>query len=79
MIFGTFCVVMTFHVFFTYPETARKSLEEVDVIFEKNVPAWHSADAGISFKEKVEEAKRTGGMKGRELEEEEEAAHNETV
>ncbi|CAM1509010.1 Fc.00g027490.m01.CDS01 [Cosmosporella sp. VM-42] len=79
MIFGTFCVIMTFHAFFTYPETARKTLEEVDVIFEKDIPAWRSAEAGISFQEKVEEAKRTGGIKGRELEEEEEAAHNETV
>lgn len=78
MIFGTFCIAMTFHVFFTYPETAKKTLEEVDLLFDSDVPAWRSAKAGNTFQEKVEEAKRTGGMKGRALEEEQ-AHHAETV
>jgi hypothetical protein len=77
MIFGTFCIAMTFHAFFTYPETARKTLEEVDVLFESNVPAWRSAKASGGFDEKVQEAKRTGGLKG-ELEERE-ATHAETA
>ncbi|KAF5585527.1 monosaccharide transporter [Fusarium pseudoanthophilum] len=77
MIFGTFCIAMTFHAFFTYPETARKTLEEVDVLFESNVPAWRSAKAGGGFDEKVQEAKRTGGLKG-DLEERE-ATHAETA
>ncbi|RKL33036.1 High-affinity glucose transporter [Fusarium oxysporum] len=58
MIFGTFCIAMTFHAFFTYPETARKTLEEVDVLFESNVPAWRSAKASGGFDEKVQEAKQ---------------------
>ncbi|KAF7561160.1 hypothetical protein G7046_g2968 [Stylonectria norvegica] len=77
-IFGTFCVVMTFHAFFFYPETSRKTLEEVDLLFDKDVPAWRSARVGESFQEKVEMARRTGGLKGN-LDEEENAAHAETV
>lgn len=78
MIFGTFCIAMTFHVFFTYPETAKKTLEEVDQLFDANIPAWRSAKAGNTFQEKVEEAKRTGGMKGQALEAEK-ADHAEAV
>ncbi|KAG7411478.1 High-affinity glucose transporter [Fusarium oxysporum f. sp. rapae] len=77
MIFGTFCIAMTFHAFFTYPETACKTLEEVDVLFESNVPAWRSAKASGGFDEKVQEAKRTGGLKG-ELDERE-TIHAETA
>lgn len=34
---------MTVHIFFTYPETSRKSLEEIDVLFDSDVPPWRSA------------------------------------
>lgn len=78
MIFGTFCIAMTFHAFFTYPETSRKTLEEVDRLFDSNIPAWRSASAGGTFKEKVEEARRTGGLKGVE-DDEETAAQVETA
>ncbi|KAK7432304.1 hypothetical protein QQZ08_001251 [Neonectria magnoliae] len=78
MIFGTFCIAMTFHAFFTYPETSRKTLEEVDLLFDANIPAWRSAKAGVTFEEKVEEAKRTGGLKNLE-DDEEKAAHAETA
>lgn len=78
MIFGTFCIAMTFHAFFTYPETSRKTLEEVDILFDSNIPAWRSASAGGTFKEKVEEARRTGGLKGVE-DDEETAAQVETA
>ncbi|KAL8734621.1 MAG: hypothetical protein Q9181_003137 [Wetmoreana brouardii] len=47
LVFGIFCLAMTVHVFFMFPETAGKTLEEVVDIFEdpngiKNVgtPAW---------------------------------------
>jgi len=58
MIFGTFCAVMFFHVFFFYPETAGKSLEEIDVVFEGTVPAWRSASIGGTFQDRVEAAER---------------------
>ncbi|KAF2226905.1 hypothetical protein BDZ85DRAFT_316354 [Elsinoe ampelina] len=38
IIFGVFCFVMTIHVFFTYPETAGKTLEEIDTIFDASIP-----------------------------------------
>ncbi|KAL8704798.1 MAG: hypothetical protein Q9201_002069 [Fulgogasparrea decipioides] len=47
LVFGIFCLAMTVHTFFMFPETAGKTLEEVVDIFEdpngiKNVgtPAW---------------------------------------
>lgn len=62
MIFGTFCIAMTFHIFFTYPETVKKSLEEIDDVFSNGVPAWRSAEAG-TFAEKVAEVEASGGLK----------------
>jgi hypothetical protein len=59
MIFGTFCFVMTFHVFFTYPETCGKSLEEIDLVFEGNVPAWRSTKYGGTFQERVEQRRQS--------------------
>ncbi|KIW00191.1 uncharacterized protein PV09_08231 [Verruconis gallopava] len=47
IIFGVFCVAMFIHVFFMFPETAGKSLEETTAIFEDphgikyiGTPAW---------------------------------------
>lgn len=57
MIFGTFCFFMTFHIFFFYPETANKSLEEIDLVFERNVPAWRSAAVGGTFEDRIEQVK----------------------
>lgn len=65
MIFGTFCVVMTVHAFFTYPETARKTLEEVETMFDRNVPAWQSSKA-TGFDEKIEATQRMKGDVGGE-------------
>jgi len=51
VIFGVFCVAMFFHVFFMFPETSGKPLEEVTEMFEdKNgipyigTPAWKTAN-----------------------------------
>lgn len=66
MIFGTFCIVMTIHAFFTYPETARKTLEEVEAMFDRNVPAWRSSKATGGFDEKIEAAQRKKGDVGGE-------------
>jgi len=47
IVFGVFCIAMFFHVFFLFPETAGKTLEEVEGIFTDphglpyiGTPAW---------------------------------------
>ncbi|KAI9729175.1 MAG: hypothetical protein M1834_007082 [Cirrosporium novae-zelandiae] len=42
IIFGVFLTVMTIHVFFCFPETSGKTLEEVETLFAKGVPAWRT-------------------------------------
>ncbi|WEW61135.1 high affinity glucose transporter [Emydomyces testavorans] len=48
IVFGVFCAVMLVHVFFMFPETAGKTLEEVEDIFTKGgvkyigTPAWRT-------------------------------------
>lgn len=61
MIFGTFCLAMSVWVFLLYPETAGKSLEEIDYVFESKVPAWKSAKAGGSFEDRVHEVEQKYG------------------
>ncbi|CCX30247.1 Similar to High-affinity glucose transporter; acc. no. P49374 [Pyronema omphalodes CBS 100304] len=40
IIFGVFCLAMSIHVFLAFPETAGKTLEEVESMFAEHVPAW---------------------------------------
>ncbi|KAH8728123.1 high affinity glucose transporter [Phaeosphaeriaceae sp. PMI808] len=40
IIFGVFCTVMAIHTFFMFPETAGKTLEDVEEMFLRGVPAW---------------------------------------
>lgn len=61
MIFGTFCFAMTIHVFLMYPETAKKTLEEIDLVFDQNVPAWRGTHSEDVFEKKVAEVERAGG------------------
>lgn len=59
IIFGVFCTVMTIHVYLLYPETAQRSLEEVDYIFDANIKPWKSTNVQAPARErteKVEEA-----------------------
>ncbi|KAH0602874.1 uncharacterized protein H6S33_008524 [Morchella sextelata] len=42
IVFGVFCAAMTIHVFFLFPETAGKSLEEIEEMFEDKTPAWRT-------------------------------------
>lgn len=48
---------MTIHVFFTYPETSRRTLEEVDYLFEANIKPWQSARTKDIFGERLEQRK----------------------
>lgn len=77
MIFGTFCIAMVFHVYFMYPETVKKSLEEIDVLFDDNIPAWRSASAVSTFEEKVVRVKETGGIE--EAKQQTDVGHEEKV
>jgi hypothetical protein len=40
IVFGVFCVAMAMHTFFLFPETAGKSLEDIEEMFLVGVPAW---------------------------------------
>ncbi|KAF9143698.1 hypothetical protein BG015_000349, partial [Linnemannia schmuckeri] len=44
-IFGGFCVAMTIHVFFMFPETKGRTLEEMDQIFNSDVPIFKAWEA----------------------------------
>ncbi|KAJ9631724.1 hypothetical protein H2203_000124 [Taxawa tesnikishii (nom. ined.)] len=37
IVFGVFCFAMTVHIFFMYPETKGKTLEEIDVVFDAGI------------------------------------------
>ncbi|KAG0088904.1 hypothetical protein BGZ93_010137 [Podila epicladia] len=39
-IFAGCCVAMTIHIFLMYPETKGRTLEEMDELFNSDVPAW---------------------------------------
>jgi hypothetical protein len=61
IIFGVFNLVMLLHVAFLFPETAGKTLEEVQLIFEDpnglpyiGTPAWktHKAASGMEHAER---------------------------
>jgi len=43
LIFGIFCFAMTVQAIFMYPETMRKSLEEIEDIFLSGTPAWRTS------------------------------------
>ncbi|PSR81545.1 general substrate transporter [Coniella lustricola] len=62
MIFGTFCAVMAAWVFLLYPETAGKSLEEIDFVFVAKVPAWRSSEVGATFEQRVEGKRGMAGL-----------------
>ncbi|KAJ1023099.1 hypothetical protein NDA16_003252 [Ustilago loliicola] len=60
IIFGCFTVAMTIHVFFAFPETAGKTLEEVDEIFQSGVPAWKTRKGSGALARDIEAVKNDG-------------------
>ncbi|KAH7077750.1 general substrate transporter [Paraphoma chrysanthemicola] len=43
MIFGTFNALAFIHMFLTAPETKGKTLEEMDDVFDRGIPAWKTS------------------------------------
>lgn len=43
LIFMVFCFVMTIHVYFLFPETKGKTLEEISMMWDAKVPAWRTS------------------------------------
>jgi len=60
---------MTFHIFFTYPETAGRTLEEIDYIFECDLPVWKTSQAHSRFAEDVEAVQRSKSLGEKDSEE----------
>lgn len=73
ILFGVFCAAMTLHVFFFFPETAGKTLEEVDSMFQTDIKPWQTkvqyqhikkAEQGqVVFNKAVEEEGNPNGRK----------------
>ncbi|ODQ83089.1 hypothetical protein BABINDRAFT_31609 [Babjeviella inositovora NRRL Y-12698] len=40
IVFGVMCIAMFFHVYFMFPETRGKTLEEISKMWDENIPAW---------------------------------------
>lgn len=62
IIFGVFCATMAIHTFFLFPETAGKTLEDIEEMFMEGTPAWKTrvdfstsrrAEQGIVDPEKI--------------------------
>lgn len=62
---------MTFHVFFMYPETVGRSLEEIDMVFDANVKPWKTNQIEDTFGAEIQ--KKEGKIK------EVDAVHEEVV
>jgi len=67
---------MTFHIFFTYPETAGRTLEEIDYIFECDLPVWKTNQAKSRFADDVEAVQRSQSLGGEKDSEEVVAKHD---
>lgn len=53
LVFGIFCVAMTVHVFFCFPETKNLTLEEAEEMFAAGQPAWRTR--GLTGSSKLHE------------------------
>ncbi|KAH8431905.1 uncharacterized protein LDX57_009555 [Aspergillus melleus] len=58
IVFGVLCVGAALQVFFTYPETCNKTLEEVEEMFGKDGPKpWHTKPGESKLDGLIEEAR----------------------
>ncbi|RAL02413.1 sugar transporter [Aspergillus ibericus CBS 121593] len=56
--FGVLCIGAAVQVFFTYPETCGKTIEEVEELFSKGGPkAWHTKPGHSKLDGRIEEAR----------------------
>jgi hypothetical protein len=54
---------MTFQIYFTYPETARRTLEEIDLVFDTDVKPWRTAQINDIFEEEIQHRRERTGEK----------------
>lgn len=78
IIFGVFCFTMTIHVFFAYPETAGRSLEEIDIVFDTDIKPWRTNQIEDHFRAEIEN-KQGRVDEGDVKEEGSNASHEEVV
>ena len=67
IIFGVLCIGAAIQAFFTYPETAGKSLEEIEILFSRGGPKpWHTKVGESRLDAEVQRVKeeRTGSVVG---------------
>jgi hypothetical protein len=56
IVFGSMCVLAAIQFYFTYPETAHKSLEEIEALFAPGGPKpWHTRPGQSKLDERVHE------------------------
>jgi hypothetical protein len=61
IIFGTLCFCASIQALLTYPETAGKTLEEIEMMFRKGGPRpWNTKPGGSSLDERIEDVRQQG-------------------
>ena len=83
IIFGVLCLGAAVQAFFTYPETAGKSIEEIQLLFESgSIPAWRTKPGGSRLDaevERVRDLQRKGSVTGIGMPEKADFTHKELV
>jgi len=65
IIFGTLCFGAAIQAFFTYPETAGKTLEEIEILFRKGGPKpWKTKPGDSLLDQRILEMSAHGGKTG---------------
>jgi Sugar (and other) transporter len=65
IIFGVLCIGASVQAFFTYPETAGKTLEEIEMLFQKGGPRpWHTKPGNSLLDQRLLEMEASGRKEG---------------